>query len=343
MRYQDQIRFPWFQHVLFWIIYLLFWSVRDLVHNNVYLDNVKLNIITSALYASLAYINVYILVPRYLLSRKYLVYLITLSAGLAVIAISTSQIVSYFMLNINDSPRVAQFFSSPRGLIVVSSEAVLVTLITLAIILTRIYFIQDITTQELKKKSLETELSFLKNQINPHFLFNSLNSIYFLITKSPKKASDMLLKFSDMLSHQLYEGNRDYIPLDEELKYLENYIELEKLRKGDALDISWKVEGDTSKHEIGPMILLTFLENAFKHGYVSDAKQVISGTVEVSSNEIHFELKNESINIADSTATKKGVGLDNTIRRLELLYPGRHSLVINPDNGYFSVSLIIKP
>ena len=144
MRCLDQIRFPWYQHILFWISYLLFWSVRDLVHNDVYLDNVKLNIITSAWYASLAYFNVYILVPHYLLSKRYLVYLITLSTSLAVIAISTSEIVAYYMLNINYFPEAALFFSSSRGCMVVSSEAVLVTLITLAIVLTRIYFIRKL-------------------------------------------------------------------------------------------------------------------------------------------------------------------------------------------------------
>lgn len=146
MRYLDQIRFPWYQHILFGISYLLFWSVRDLVHNDVYLDNVKLNIITAAWYASLVYFNVYILVPHYLFSKRYLVYLITLSTSLAVIAISTSEIVSYYMLNINYFPEASLFFSSSRGFMIVSSEAVLVTLITLAIVLTRIYFIRKLKT-----------------------------------------------------------------------------------------------------------------------------------------------------------------------------------------------------
>lgn len=344
MKYFDQIRFPWHQHILFWIVYLLFWSVRDLVHNDIYLDNLKLNIITTLFYATLAYLNVYILVPRFLLSKRYLVYLILLLVSLSAIAFSTSEMLSYYMMNFGDFPRAARFFSSTRGMLVVSSEAVLVTLITLAIVLTRIYFIQDVTTQELKKKSLETELTFLKNQINPHFLFNSLNSIYFLISKSPQKASEMLLKFSDMLSHQLYEGNKDFIPLNEEIKYLENYIELEKVRKGDALDFSWKVVGDTSKHKIGPMIFLTFLENAFKHGYKSDSQQVITGSVTASSNGIVFDLQNEFKNDDDNNGTtKKGVGLENTIRRLELLYPGRHSLDISQDDGLFKVKLIINP
>jgi len=153
----------------------------------------------------------------------------------------------------------------------------------------------------------------------------------------------MLLKFSDMLSHQLYEGNKDYIPLDEELNHLENYIELEKVRKEDTLEIAWKVEGDTSKHMIGPMIFLTFLENAFKHGYKADSPQVISGCITASAHEIVFDLENNYGFESKEGDSKKGVGLENTARRLALLYPGNHSLDITQNDGFFKVRLIINP
>jgi len=343
MNYSDQVRFAWYQHVIFWTAYILFWSVRDLIHHDDIVDNIQLNLITGFFHAGLAYFNVYVLIPNLLLKRKYLVFVLALLASLSLIAFMNSQVVAYYLFGIHDLPEIAKFFTSVRGVTVLHFEAFFVVMITFAIVMVKIYFIKDNDTQELIKKNLETELNFLKNQINPHFLFNSLNSIYFLIPKNPKKAAEVLLKFSDMLSHQMYEGNKDDIPLEKEIKYLENYIELEKVRQGDRVDIDWSVGGNISDHKVAPMVFLTFLENAFKHGQLGEQSSYqIKGHLQASSGEVRFHLENSNGVNGNQVEGISGVGLENTRRRLELLYPNRHTLTINQSKELFSVDLTIR-
>lgn len=339
MNYREQINFKWYNHMLFWMGYVLFWSVRDLVHHDVYLENVQLNALSATIYAGMAYANVYFLVPTFLLNRKYLTYLMLVIAGLTVTAIVSSQAVQFFLIHVGHEEAV-ELFGSIRGMIILSFEAILVTLITLAIVLVKIYVVKDNDTRDLIKKNLETELNFLKNQINPHFLFNSLNSIYFLIPKNQKKAAEILLKFSDMLSHQLYQGNKDFIPLQNEIKYLENYMELEKVRQGDRVEVDWKVVGRTDNIQIPPMIFLTFLENAFKHGQQTEnTNYKIEGELKIDHNELTFLLKNDMPPLNGNGNGTQGVGLENTKRRLELLYPGHHALNIDQADKKFSVEL----
>ncbi len=342
MKYTDQIRFRWSQHTIFWTAYVLFWSVRDLIHHDDIVDNIQLNLISGTFHAGLAYFNCYVLIPALLLKRKHLVYVLALLAALSMTAFINSQVVAYYLFGIYDFPEPAVFFKSARGIMVLHFEAFFISIITLSIILAKIYFIKDNDTQELVKKNLQSELNFLKHQINPHFLFNSLNSIYFLIPKNPKQAAEMLRKFSDMLSHQLYEGNKDFIQLENEIKHLEDYMELEKVRQGDRVNVEWSVNGQVNGQQIAPMIFITFLENAFKHGQLtSESSYNISGKMEITGDQVQFELKNDSVETNTSAGGDKGVGLENTKRRLELLYPNRHQLHIQKTNSSFEVDLTI--
>src|SRR6185436_14463285 len=185
----------------------------------------------------------------------------------------------------------------------------------------------------LEKEKLETELKFLKSQFNPHFLFNTINSIFVLIHKNPRMASESLAKFSELLRYQLYECNEHQIPLQQELSYLENFIELEKLRQEHYIELTLNIqEPNANNYTIAPFLLMPFLENAFKH--VSKRKD--------KTNHIHMELqfnKNElMLDISNSIETESmhavepvnygGLGLKNVQRRLELLYPGQHTLSI---------------
>ncbi|MEQ9422825.1 MAG: histidine kinase [Cyclobacteriaceae bacterium] len=340
MNIRELLGFKWYHHLIFWVAYVLFWSTRDLVHHDDYIDNVQLNTVSGSVYAIMAYLNIYLLVPKLLLRRHTIVYVCVLITLISVTALTVSQIIAYYLQP--EYHDTALFFVSTRGIVVLHFEAVFVALITLAIVLVTMYFKQDSTTQELKKKNLETELSFLKNQINPHFLFNSLNSIYFLIPKQPKKAAEILLKFSDMLSHQLYEGNKDFIPLPDEVKYLENYMELEKIRQGDDLEVRWSIAGDTANHHVAPMIFLTFLENAFKHGQGSDSKSVINGNISANQSEMTFAVTNKLGENGHKMESGNGVGLENTKRRLALLYPDKHELVISQNDQQYSVNLTLK-
>ncbi|HAS46793.1 MAG TPA: sensor histidine kinase [Microscillaceae bacterium] len=199
--------------------------------------------------------------------------------------------------------------------------------------------------QKLEKEKLETELKFLKYQFNPHFLFNTINSIFFLIHKDPTMASAALAKFSELLRYQLYECNETQIPLSNEIAYLENFMALEKLRKNDNFKVSFEVDQQNKGHlGIASFILMTFVENAFKH--VSKHKKM-PNWVDIKlyfdgDQRLNFEVINSKsqVDVAVKEAVKYGgIGLKNVRRRLDLIYPDQHDLIIEDLGTTFRVKL----
>jgi LytS/YehU family sensor histidine kinase len=200
--------------------------------------------------------------------------------------------------------------------------------------------------QLLEKEKLETELKFLKYQFNPHFLFNSINSIFFLIHKNPDMASASLAKFSDLLRHQLYECNDKQIPLNKEISYLQNFIELEKLRQNDRLEVDFQITGyPTEPLAIAPFILMTFVENAFKHvSKYTDEANWISIQLHIDTQHLlHFTVSNSaSANASKDVVDYGGIGLQNVQRRLDLIYPEKYDLKINGSGSCFDVELLLQ-
>jgi two-component system LytT family sensor kinase len=191
----------------------------------------------------------------------------------------------------------------------------------------------------LVQQSREAELQFLRSQINPHFLFNTLNNIYSLVYEKSDKAPGATLKLSEMLRYMLYE-KREFIPIAKEWEYIHSFIELEKLRFDYPLNIEILVNGNADKKEIPPYLLIPFIENAFKHGDLKDPAFPLRIQLSVKEKEIFFRVENKiSYKNKDQTG---GVGLNNIKRRLELVYPGRHSLQTESDQVVFSSTLVLK-
>ena len=196
----------------------------------------------------------------------------------------------------------------------------------------------------LKQEKLETELKLLKYQFNPHFLFNTINSIFFLIHKNSDQASASLAKFSEILRHQLYDSNDNLISLSKEIQYLDNFIALEKLRQNEHLKLNVDLQQhNLSGMEIAPFILMAFVENAFKH--VSrdvNKKNRIEICLNITDRRLVFTVGNTVCETQTSvTGAPKGIGLPNVRRRLQLLYPGRHDLEIRSTLERFDVKLIL--
>jgi LytS/YehU family sensor histidine kinase len=195
--------------------------------------------------------------------------------------------------------------------------------------------------KEIENEKLQSELRFLKEQINPHFLFNTLNNLYYLAHTQSPNTKEVIAKLSQMMRYMIYEANAEKVPVSKELEYIENYIDLEKLRLDDGFPIRLTVEGNYETLKIAPLIFITFLENAFKHGVESGGGD---SWVEVSivfngfsceykvSNSKSPELKKEE---------KNGIGLKNTIRRLNLSYRNAHHLKIEEDDRSYNVHLKI--
>ncbi len=196
-------------------------------------------------------------------------------------------------------------------------------------------------TQDLIKGKLEAELKFLKTQLNPHFLFNTLNNLYALTLKKSDTAPELVLKLSDLMDYMLYECDTDRVPLEREVQFVKNYFEIEKLRYGDRLKVDIKVNGSLSNREIAPLLFLPFLENAFKHGISTDLdKSWIEFNLTVTETNIEMTLRNSKPKSPIELPKNNGIGLQNVKRRLQLQYGNTdYSLTTDSDSTYFSVSL----
>ncbi|MGV3763562.1 sensor histidine kinase [Parapedobacter sp.] len=193
--------------------------------------------------------------------------------------------------------------------------------------------------KNLETEKLNAELAFLRSQINPHFLFNSLNNIYSLAYKKSEKTPEAILKLSEIMRYMLYESNEETVLLEEEINYLKNYIELQKLRFKEKVHVDLHVDIEEAGRRIMPLLLISFLENAFKHGVSTDEHQPIRIDISVQNGRLYFKAENAKNQVnKDQT---KGVGLTNLKRRLQLGYPDRHTINVVESENYYSSELFI--
>ena len=194
--------------------------------------------------------------------------------------------------------------------------------------------------QKLMRDKVETELKFLKLQLNPHFLFNTLNNLYYLTTEKSDKAPGAIMALSQLLDFVIHQTKSEFIALEEEIKLVTNYIELESLRYEDRLELDLFVDGSIENTKIGPMILLTLIENAFKHGVMKTVgRNWIRIKVIGAENEIRISISNS---FHESHQAKPGIGLQNLQNQLRLLYPERHTFTIDKTDSIFSVTLELR-
>ena len=196
---------------------------------------------------------------------------------------------------------------------------------------------------ELAKEKAEAELNFLKSQINPHFLFNSLNSVYFLIDKNNADARKALHKFSDMLRFQLYEANGEKIPIEKEINYLQDYVHLQQLRKDENYKVQFNCSPEVKEFSIEPLLLIPFVENAFKHiSHKTDGSNFVKLDMARSNGYFEFTVENSQEKGIYTTEQHGGIGMNNVKRRLELLYPDTHKLNVDDNPDTFKINLKLK-
>jgi LytS/YehU family sensor histidine kinase len=199
--------------------------------------------------------------------------------------------------------------------------------------------------QELTNQTLQSELKFLKSQINPHFLFNTLNSLYALTLKKSDLAPDIVLKLSEMMRYMLYECNERLVSLDKEVNYLINYLELEKVRHGKKINITFNQSGEIGNQMIAPLMFIPFIENCFKHGVsnqISEAFVNINLVIMRKEVEIHIENSKHAVMPGSHGKKSGGIGLQNVKRRLDLLYPELYTLDIVDSPYTYKVILNLK-
>lgn len=283
------------------------------------------------LFFLLFYTNMFLLVPKLLFKNKYALY--CLSVLLTVIVSTIIYLIGYYFFAPAyklDGLNIPLFYAFIFVLIAASSS----------IKLFQKWIGDKQLIYDLEKSKASTELEQLKNQINPHFLFNMLNNANVLIKKDPDKASQVLMKLSDLLRYQLYDSSRDKVLLTSDIHFLEDFLNLEKVRR-DNFDFLISKEGKLNGIQIPPLLFICFVENAVKHNNDSTKSSYVNLFFEVRDNELSFRCIN-SKPFLKAINTTGGLGLDNIQRRLALLFPSSHNLAIEENKERYSVSLTLK-
>jgi two-component system, LytTR family, sensor kinase len=209
--------------------------------------------------------------------------------------------------------------------------------------LSRVIIAYSMKMIKLTKEKTDLEIDFLRTQLNPHFLLNSLNNIYSNVYGKDQKTEDSVVLLSDLMKYMLYNKSDAMIPLQQEIDFIKQYIELEKLKEHKQLQIDFTVFGNTKDYEIAPLLLINFIENAFKHrDYTAHGVSTVGITVNLNDDIFLFNIKNDHFEKKSESIKAKGIGIQNTIKRLQILYPNRHWLNINTNNNVFAVDLKIQ-
>jgi hypothetical protein len=326
-------------HIAGWVIVYLIWIVVFQERAVVFSKTATVQFCYLFFIAANYYFNIGFAIPRFLYQKKNISYALVALAGIATAALLRVPVAMYlnktwFMIGKVQPGFVELFYNSFINIFIW-----VICLVAGKLIMDRIRFQKYV--DKIEKERSKAELDFLKAQFNPHFLFNSINSIYGHIDKKNASARNMLLTFSEMLRYQLYECNTDRVSIDKELNYIRHYVALQQVRIGDNLIVELDIDENVRSFTIAPMLFIAFIENAFKYVSRDDRKENKIG--------ISFRADNDSLLFsAFNTKTinnnkgieHKGIGVMNVKRRLELVYPRRHELTINEQE--FTYEVILK-
>jgi sensor histidine kinase YesM len=332
-------------HILFWVVVYNFYAyfLGYGSSNTAYVSVFSVFLMPVTIFIS--YFLIYYLIPKYLLTKKYgyfmlyTIYTFILSVYVIILAI-------LYGLVYSDGLKEQQTVPLTKTLPFIVLGVFFVVLIVVSMSLIMHNYKSTMNNENLKSKILQTqlqlkeqELKFLKMQIHPHFLFNSLNTIYGFALKKRDEAPEMILKLSNLLDYILYQIEKPQVFLKDEIDHLLDYVSLEKMRFHDTLKVDVKLNVANETIQIAPMLLIPFVENAFKHGSIIDGKLDVSIFIETNQNSLFFEIVNSSIDNSDEL---KGIGLKNIEKRLEMLYPTNYKLEVIQMNDKFQILLKIN-
>ncbi|GAB3712301.1 histidine kinase [Spirosoma flavus] len=358
--FSNQPRYRLARHGLFWLAWMLFFALTygflpasSLMRQGIdwpmaFLRGFGWAAIDATLFmpahAFFTYSIAYWLVPTFLLKDRY-VWAVPVILGLMVLTAFFSAMLTTFVVDpmhicLGLRPSGNSFFfammAGMRGALTIGGFGG-------AVKLAKAWYLKQEAYQQIDREKLQAELQLLKSQIHPHFLFNTLNNLYALTLHKSDRSPAIVLKLSELLSYMLYECNAAEVPLQKEITFMRNYIGLEQIRYGERLDMSVNITGDYGNKQIAPLLLIPFLENAFKHGASEQLEQAwMHIDLLVQDNTLKFKVIN-SCELTDSgDAPVGGIGLQNVTKRLQLLYPNRHELRIVTEPETFMVTLTLE-
>jgi len=305
--------------------------------NLIYITPFQKSFVRFALLLGLFYASYYYFIPKlYFGNRKIFFALALLGSYGAVIGLTDVVFGNNFKMpmpkhDFNHEPPDHSFFFDTQILIPFLLVVALAFLIKINARLT-----------DLHDEKLNAEVSYLKAQINPHFLFNTLNSLYALTLQKSDEAPNAVLKLSGIMRYVVTESSQDFVVLDKEINYIRDYIELQKLRLDESVSLTFDIKGSTGGRAIAPLILIPFIENAFKYGINPDEDSFIKIVISIENQLLEMSVQNSMAATEIDEEFKTEEGLKNTHKRLELIYPGNYELVVNETNKVYDVNLKIE-
>jgi hypothetical protein len=326
-------------HILCWIIFILlnisgFYVRFSEFPNESFYFRLGLEVL-------IFYLNFSLLVPKLLLNNKVLLYVIT---SIVFILFSIYIIGEFFPFEIPEQKILRNFRNRPPKPGLFRSFHFLLFILLFAIgtsvRLVGEWYKSERLKQQIENQKISAEISFLKTQLNPHFLFNSLNSIYSLANKKSDDTTEAIITLSELMRYMIYETQKELVPLEDELNYIKNYIALQNLRLKDSSGVRINIYGKID-YKIEPLLLISFIENAFKYGTDYNGKTDIRIRIEVVEDKLFFEVTNY-VSVHKKNDQNSGIGLNNVINRLQLQYTNSHELKINEEDNHFTVKLNLK-
>jgi len=334
-----------FLHSLFWVAVLLFYTAYFGFDSKDFNYTLSFSLFLMPITIATTYVFSYKIIPAYLIPKRYFLfalyslYTIIISAYLIVLSVFYGLI---YLANF----RLETMAPLTRSLLFVTVSVYLVVMIVSAFKLLKINLSHTAETKKLETKILETqlklkeqELNYLKMQIHPHFLFNTLNTLYGFALKKADETPEMILKLSNLLDYLLYKIDKPFVLLSHDIDHINDYIALEKMRFNNTLAINFTTTNCTEDLKIAPMLLLPFIENSFKHGAIKNQQLTINIDLTCQGNTLDFRIENSS---TGANMNPNGIGLENIKKRLALIYPENYSLEILNNPDIFKVHLHIN-
>ncbi len=328
-------------NLIFWLLYFLYeWLGGGAMTENYHASLIKACVYMPAAFV-VSYLSIHVLFEKYFLTDHKTIFWIGL-VSVAIVFIFLKRAVNYYLIYpyIEAHPYPGPFVYFPKLLYE------FVNLYFLVFLYSMFYFMQgwyrqQQTMQDLKQEKTAAELELLKSQVQPHFIFNTLNSIYAEAFKKSPETAEQIIKLSNLIEYTLYDSKKEKVALEDELKYIKNYVDLQKIRIGDKVDISLNIYDNISNILIPPLLLLPIIENCFKHG-VNNSLKPSWLRIDISVNESELIVKVENSVEPDAqnhNLQNGGLGLNNVERRLELLYPDKHDFKTYTEVNSFLVVL----
>ncbi|MCX2573404.1 sensor histidine kinase [Pedobacter sandarakinus] len=335
---------PLILHSIFWGLILMFIIIIVMLQNGVVTlkDYVLSFGVFGIINVSIFYINYIFLIPSLIKKRKkYWLYMLSFFALIAIAALLKTTIAVLNPTELLHYTMDGKTKETPVNTFVLNSafSAGFFLVASCLIKFTIDWFSNERIQRNLESERREMELQFLKSQLNPHFLFNSLNNIYSLAYQKSDKTADAIMKLSEIMRYMIYESNTPTVALNKEVDYLINYIELQKIRFKDGAFIELTLNGEIDNQKIVPLMLISFVENAFKHGVVNDPENPVKINIIANQKILHFSVINKKN--AQNKDAQGGVGLPNVERRLQLVYPDRYKLNVVNSATHYTCELMI--